>query len=101
MILSASLFLGGNVEAKSISPPNLTAEFDQMAFMQLYPTFSWEPLPKSEFYMVRVVNVEKNQVVRELFNTEALNRVTDWQPFASSTKIISRLAIGRKKNILR
>ena len=84
LMLAASLLLGGAVEAKNFKPPTLTAEFDQMAFMQLYPTYSWEPLPKTEFYQVRVVDVEKNQVVRELFNTEALNRVTDSQAFTTA-----------------
>ncbi len=84
LLLTASLLLGGAVEAKNFQPPTLTAEFEQMAFMQLYPTFSWEPLPKTEFYQVRVVDVAKNQVVRELFNTEALNRVTDSRAFTAA-----------------
>ena len=84
LMLTAGLLFGGAVEAKKLPPPILTAEFDQMAFMQLYPTFSWEPLPKTEFYLVRVVDVAKNQVVRELFNTEGFNRVTDWQPFTAA-----------------
>jgi len=98
LILSAGIFFGGNVEAKTISPPILTAEFDQMAFMQLYPTFSWEPLPKTEFYSVRVVNVEKNQVVRELFNTEALNRVTDWQAFTEAGEYYWQVRVVDKKH---
>ena len=76
-----SLFFCSNAEAKRFQPPVLTAEFDQMAFPPLYPTFSWEPLPDSRFYQVQVVNVDKNIVVRDLLNSEALNRVTDWNPF--------------------
>ena len=81
LILSTCLLFGGGVEAKKFPPPVLTAEFEQMDFMQLYPTYSWEPLPLTQFYQVQVVNVSKNKIVRELFNTEGLNRVTDWTPF--------------------
>ena len=81
LILSTCLLFGGGVEAKKLPPPVLTAEFEQMDFMQLYPTYSWEPLPLTQFYQVQVVNVSKNKIVRELFNTEGLNRVTDWTPF--------------------
>lgn len=84
LVVMLSLFLCSNAEAKSFKPPVLTAEFEQMAFMQLYPTFSWEPLPNTEFYQVRVVNVDKNEVVRELFNNAALGRVTDWAPFTEA-----------------
>lgn len=83
LILSTCLLFGGGVEAKKFSPPVLTAEFEQMDFMQLYPTYSWEPLPMTRFYLVQVVKVGSTQdtIVRELINGEALNRVTDWTPF--------------------
>lgn len=81
LLLSTCLLFGGGAEAKKFPPPVLTAEFEQMDFMQLYPTYSWEPLPLTQFYQVQVVNVSKNKIVRELFNTEGLNRVTDWTPF--------------------
>lgn len=84
LILSACVLFGGaNVEAKKFPPPKLTAEFEQMDFMQLYPTYSWEPIPKTEFYQVQVVKVEasRDKIVRELYNSEAFNRVTDWTPF--------------------
>lgn len=81
LLLSTCLLFGGGVEAKKLPPPVLTAEFEQMDFMQLYPTYSWEPLPMTRYYMVQVVNVSKNKIVRELMSTEALNRVTDWTPF--------------------
>ena len=97
LILSASLFFCGNAEAK-LQPPVLTAEFEQMDFMQLYPTFSWEPLPKTEFYMVRVVDVAKNQVVRELFNTEAINRVTDWRPFTAAGEYYWQVRVVNKNH---
>ena len=70
VLLILSLFLCGNAEAKKFPAPTLTAEFEQMAFMQLYPTFSWEPLPKTEFYQVQVVKVSTNRIVREFFNGE-------------------------------
>ena len=88
----------GNAEAKRFNPPVLTAEFEQMAYAPLYPTFSWEPLPKSEFYMVQVVNADKNTVVRELFNGEALNRVTDWSPFNEQGNFYWRVRAVDKKH---
>ena len=88
----------GNAEAKRFNPPVLTAEFEQMAYAPLYPTFSWEPLPKSEFYMVQVVNADRNQVVRELFNGEALNRVTDWSPFNEQGNFYWRVRAVNKKH---
>ena len=98
LILSAGLLFGGNVEAMKFQPPTLTAEFDQMAFMQLYPTFSWEPLPKTEFYQVRVVNTATNKTVRELFNDEALNRVTDWEPFTAAGEYYWQVRVVDKKH---
>ena len=69
--------------ARKFIPPIPTAELDQMDYPQLYPTYSWETIPMTEFYMVRVVKVDepRDKIVRELFNTEAFNRVTDWTPF--------------------
>ena len=84
LILSACVLLGGaGVEAKKFPQPVPTAEFEQMDFAQLYPTYSWQPMPKTEFYMVQVVKVEaaRDKIVRELFNTEGFDRVTDWTPF--------------------
>mgnify|MGYP002627279320 CR=1 FL=1 len=98
LLLSASIFLGGGVEAAKFQPPTLTAEFEQMAFMQLYPTYSWEPLPMTEFYQVRVVNVATNKTVRELFNSEALNRVTDWQPFTEAGEYFWQVRVVDKSH---
>ena len=85
LLLSACMMLsGGSVDAKKFSPPNLTAEFEQMDFAPLYPTYSWEPLPMTQFYQVRVVRVDTNRIVRELMNTEGLDRMTDWQPFTEA-----------------
>ena len=98
LILSASIFLGGSVEAMKFQPPVLTAEFEQMAFMQLYPTFSWEPLPMTEFYQVRVVNKSTNRVVRELFNDEGFNRVTDWTPFTEAGEFYWQVRVVDKKH---
>ena len=81
LMLATIIFLSGCVEAKKIPPPVLTAEFEQMDFMQLYPTYSWKPLPMTEFYEVRVVKVSTNTIVRELFNDEDFDRATDWTPF--------------------
>lgn len=98
LLLSASIFLGGSVEAAKFQPPTLTAEFDQMAFMQLYPTYSWEPLANTEFYQVRVVNVATNKVVREMLNTEALNRMTDSQPFTEAGEYYWQVRVVDKKH---
>ena len=84
LMLSACLLFGGGAEAKNFPPPNLTAEFEQMDFMQLYPTYSWEPLPRTEFYQVQVVKISTNKIVRELFNDEAFDRATDWTPFTEA-----------------
>lgn len=83
LILSTCFFFGGNADAKNFPPPTPTAEFDQMDFPQLYPTYSWEPLPMTKFYQVQVIKVDspRDKIVRELFNSEALNRVTDSTPF--------------------
>ena len=97
IILSAFLILGGGlVEAKKFPAPTLTAEFDQMAFMQLYPTYSWEPLANTEFYAVRVVKVSTNKIVRELYNVEALNRVTDWEPFTEAGEYYWQVRVVNK-----
>ena len=84
LALTACLLFSAGAEAKNFPPPNLTAEFEQMDFMQLYPTYSWEPLPKTEFYQVQVVKISTNKIVRELFNDEAFDRTTDWTPFTEA-----------------
>ena len=100
LILSTCVFcLSGTVDAaKKFSPPILTAEFDQMDFPQLYPTYSWEPLPNTEFYQVQVVKVDTNKVVRKLLNSEALNRVTDWTPFTEPGEYFWQVRVIDKKN---
>ena len=75
------LFCNAAAEAKYKFPaPNPATEFESMDFAPVYPTYSWEPLPNTEFYLVQVLNSE-GAVVREMLNTESINRVTDWQPF--------------------
>ena len=98
LLLSTCLLFGGGVEAKKFPPPVPTAEFEQMDFMQLYPTYSWEPLPMTQFYSVQVVNVSTNKIVRELFNTEALNRVTDWTPFTEPGEYYWQVRVVDKKH---
>ena len=99
LILSACvLCFGGSVDAaKKFSPPILTAEFEQMDFPQLYPTYSWEPLPNTEFYQVQVVKVDTGKIVRELLNTEAFNRVTDWTPLTESGEYFWQVRVVDKK----
>lgn len=98
LFLSTCLLFGGGVEAKKIPPPVLTAEFEQMDFMQLYPTYSWEPLPMTAFYQVQVVKVSTNTIVRELFNSEALNRMTDWTPFVEAGEYYWQVRVVNKNH---
>lgn len=98
VILASFLLFGGYVEAKKVSPPILTAEFDQMDFMQLYPTYSWEPLPMTEFYQVRIVKVSTNMTVRELFNTEAFNYAMDWSPFTEEGEYYWQVRVVNKNH---
>ncbi len=98
LILSTCLLFGGGVEAKKFPPPILTAEFEQMDFMQLYPTYSWLPLPKTEFYQVQVVKVSTNTIVRELFNDEGFDRMTDWSPFTEEGKYYWRVRVVSKSH---
>ena len=101
LILSICMFLFcDNVDAKSFSPPTPTAEFDQMDFPQLYPTYSWEPLPMTQFYQVQVVKLDSSheKIIRELFNSEALNRVTDWTPFTESGEYFWQVRVVNKNH---
>ena len=100
LMLATCLLFGGCVEAKKFSPPLLTAEFEQMSFAPLYPTYSWEPLPKTEFYMVQVVKVEeaRDKIVRELFNSETFNRVTDWSPFTEAGEYYWQVCVVDKNH---
>ena len=80
------LFFGGHVEAKNFPSPLPTGEQELMDFPQLYPTYSWLPLPKTQFYQVQVVKLDspRDKIVRELFNTEGFDRVTDWTPLTEA-----------------
>ena len=72
--------LTSSAQAKFKFPaPILTAEFDKMDYPPLYPTYSWEPLPKTEFYQVQVF--KDGKIFRDLMNSEGFNRVTDLKPF--------------------
>lgn len=90
-----------SAEAKfKFDAPKLTAEFDKMDFPPLYPTFSWEPLPKTEFYQVQVVKVEgdKEKIFSELNNSEAFNKVTDFKNYVEAGKYFWRVRVVDKKN---
>lgn len=98
ILVACLLFFSANADAKFKYPaPKPTTEFDSMDFAPLYPTFSWEPLPKTEFYQVQVVNAQ-GEVVRNLKNTESLNRVTDWSPFLKEGKYFWQVRVVNKKN---
>lgn len=101
LLSMCAMFSFGCVDAaKKLPPPVLTAEFDQMDFMQLYPTYSWEPLPMTQFYQVRVVKIDspRDKIVRELLNTEALNRMTDETPFTETGEYYWQVRVVDKNN---
>lgn len=98
LMLSTCLLFGGGVEAKKFPPPVLTAEFDQMDFMQLYPTYSWLPIPNTKFYLVQVVKVSTNTIVRELLNDEAFDRMTDWAPFTEPGEYYWQVCVADKNS---
>ena len=96
-LLTGVLLCGGHVDAAKFQPPVTTAEFELMDFMQLYPTFSWEPLARTEFYRVQVVRVATNKIVRELSNQWAFNRVTDTEPFIEPGEYFWQVRVVDKK----
>ena len=101
LMLSTWLLFGGGVDAaKKFPPPILTAEFAQMDFAPLYPTYSWEPVPLTQFYMIQVVKVAepRDKIVRELFNAEAFNRMTDWTPFTEAGEYYWQVRVVDKKH---
>ena len=101
-IIAAIILIFNTVaEAKyKFAAPNPTTEFEAMDFAPVYPTYSWEPLPNTEFYLVQILNSE-GKVIRELMNTESLNRVTDWQPFTEVGKFYWRVCVvDKNKNQL-
>ena len=69
--------------AERFSAPNPSTEFDNMAYFPLYPTYSWQPLANTQYYQVQVIRQEGDTetVYRDMMNTEALDRVTDYKPF--------------------
>ena len=73
-----------NVEAsEKFKAPSPSTEFEYMDYCPLYPTYSWLPIANTKFYQVQVVRQvgDEEVVVRDLTNTEALDRVTDYIPF--------------------
>ena len=99
LVSTCLLCFGAHVDAKKFPPPVPTAEQDLMDFAQLYPTYSWLTVPKTEFYQVQVVKLEdvRDKIVREMFNTEAFDRVTDWTPFTEVGKYYWQVRVVDKK----
>lgn len=97
----AALMIFGTAEAKfKLEAPNPTTEFEQMAFAQVYPTYSWEPLAGAEIYQVQVLN-SRGEIVRDMLNTEALDRMTDWEPFVEVGEYFWRVrAVDKNKKPL-
>lgn len=103
LVMLAAIILIFNTAAEAkykFAAPNPTTEFEAMDFAPVYPTYSWEPLPNTEFYLVQVLNSE-GKVIREMLNTESLSRVTDWQPFNEVGKFYWRVCVvDKNKNQL-
>ncbi|MBR2520186.1 MAG: hypothetical protein IKE46_10450 [Selenomonadaceae bacterium] len=100
LLSTCLLFFGGQAEAKKFPPPYPTAELDLMDFPQLYPTYSWLPVPMTEFYEVQVVKIDspRDKIVRQLFNSEAFNRVTDSIPFTEAGEYYWQVRVVDKKH---
>ena len=96
ILAAVILFFNSTADAKFKFPaPNPTTEFDSMDFAPVYPTYSWEPLANTEFYLVQVLNSE-GKIIREMLNTESLNRVTDWQAFNEVGEFYWRVCVVDK-----
>lgn len=96
LLAAVMLFFNSAADAKiKFTAPHPTTEFEKMEFAPLYPTYSWEPLANTEFYLVQVLD-ENGEVIRELLNKAALNRVTDWQPFNKVGKYYWRVCVVDK-----
>lgn len=100
LVSTCLLFFGGQAEAKKFPAPYPTAELDLMDFPQLYPTYSWLPVPMTEFYEVQVVKIDspRDKIVRQLFNSEAFNRVTDSTPFTEAGEYYWQVRVVDKKH---
>lgn len=100
ILVACVLFFSTSANAK-LSAPIPTTEFERMDFFPAYPTFSWDAVANSEFYQIQVVKVTEDEeiIFRELKNTEALNRVTDWQPFTETGKFFWHVRAVNESNI--
>ncbi len=95
--LICGLFFFGNGAAKIKYPaPKPTTEFEKMSYAPVYPTYSWEALPNTEFYQVQLL--KDGKVLRELKNTESVTRVTDNQPLTEVGDYYWRVRVIDKKN---
>lgn len=79
-----------------IAPPNPSTEFHIMDYPPIYPTYSWEVLPNTEFYQVQIF--KDGKLFRELKNSEAFNKVTDLNPYTESGKYFWQVRAVDKKN---
>ncbi|MBO4400995.1 MAG: hypothetical protein J5809_04025 [Selenomonadaceae bacterium] len=79
-VLMALIFFAPAEAKFKCEAPGPTTEFERMAFSQVYPTYSWEPVAGAEFYQIQVID-SRGKIVRDMLNTESLNRMTDWEPF--------------------
>lgn len=100
LVSTCLLFFGVHAEAKKFPPPYPTAEQELMDFPQLYPTYSWLPVPNTEFYQVQVIKVgePRDKIVRELFNKEAFDKMTDSTPFTEAGEYYWQVRVVDKKH---
>ena len=100
ILVACVLFLSQTADAK-LDAPSPTTEFEKMAYFPVYPTFSWDAVANAEFYQVQVVKVEgdKEIVVRELKNNEALNKETVWEPFTETGKYFWHVRAVNEANV--
>ena len=92
-------FLNNKISAKEkfkFEPPNPSTEFSKMDYPPLYPTYSWEPLPNTEFYQVQIFRDGK--ILCELKNQFSLSRVTDFQPITLTGNYFWRVRVVDKRN---
>ena len=76
--------------------PIPTTEFDKMAFPQVYPTYSWEAVPNTEFYQIQIF--KDGKLLRELKNSEAFYKMTDTQPITEVGKYFWQVRVVDKNN---
>ena len=98
-VISCSIFflqINSTYANFKYATPNPTTEFSCMDYPPIYPTYSWETLPNTEFYQIQIFH--ENKLIRELKNTEAFNKVTDLNPYIEPGKYFWQVRVVDNKN---